>query len=260
MGNPIPGTTAQYGAIGAFVSTEQIYTITPSGPIPIGGSARDSIIANIVFNQSAGHLPPVACITPCLLGDYVFLSYMLFIPTGPTSTKIFVYSFEENNWTVWTLPTTLVQYPPNYCKFPHINGTAALMVPVQNSSATRYIGAFLSNQFGGDAMATYTFRAEIIKPYTQPTTRCVWMTLRDSFNGSATITAAIQATNDNGAVVQAQQSQTVIGTGSGTLMTLRFDVSVTGFRPQLTIFHNTGTGMDITEVVMTGEVEDVVLQ
>jgi hypothetical protein len=103
IGNVFPFTIAQYGGQCAFVAADNIYIITLSGINAIGGTARDAIYADL--NKATG--TPFANITPILNRGYVYLTYMLLIPLvdsfGFALTRVYVYSFDDQNWAAWDL-------------------------------------------------------------------------------------------------------------------------------------------------------------
>lgn len=112
IGNIYPYSIAQYGNSGVFISTDQIYQITPSTTQPIGGSSRDAIMADLALVPN-GQVP-TGCITPAYSLGYVYLVYKLFIPTPSGDTVVYMYSFEDNNWTRLYISDTDVGVP-NVC-------------------------------------------------------------------------------------------------------------------------------------------------
>lgn len=102
IGNVLFFSIAQYGNIGVFVSTDNIYQVSPSTFNTIGGGARDVIMADLA-NANA---TPSAILTPALNQGYVYLCYMLFIPmvdnAGPY-VRVYAYAVEDQNWSRWTM-------------------------------------------------------------------------------------------------------------------------------------------------------------
>lgn len=109
IGNLYPFGTAQYGNMGVLISTEQIYKLEPYNINPIGGTARDAILTDL--NTASG--PVRACIVPMFSFGYIYPIYMLFINQTNTSSIIYIYSFEDNNWVKWTMPTQYVTGLPS---------------------------------------------------------------------------------------------------------------------------------------------------
>jgi hypothetical protein len=96
IGNIYPFGIAQYGNMGIFISFEQIYQITPGGMQPIGGGARDAIIADLAMSTGS---PKSSFDRGFKLGNS-YLIYHLRIPQG-TGTKSWIYSTEDNHWFPW---------------------------------------------------------------------------------------------------------------------------------------------------------------
>ena len=107
VGNVYPTTIAQYGSYGVFVATNDVYQATPSSIAPIGLQARDAIMYDLA--QSAGI--PAAAIVPSYAIQRVYLTYNLFIPLPNGSTRVYVYSFDDANWTSWTLSGVIAGQP-----------------------------------------------------------------------------------------------------------------------------------------------------
>lgn len=97
IGNVYPFSIAQYGSNGIFISNEQIYQMTPSTMQPIGGGARDAIMADLA--KATGS--PKASIDRGWRLGHVYLTYHLRIPLT-NSMRSYVYSLEDNNWSRWT--------------------------------------------------------------------------------------------------------------------------------------------------------------
>lgn len=97
IGNVYPFSVAQYGNLGVFISSEQIYKMTPSQTLPMGGSARDAIMVDLANATSS----PKASLDRGFSLGTPYLMYNLRIPLS-TKTRHYVYGFEDDNWTSWT--------------------------------------------------------------------------------------------------------------------------------------------------------------
>jgi hypothetical protein len=107
IGNVYAASIAQYGDMGIFVSTENIYKISGSALTPIGAGARDAIFADLATTTQ----PPTGVIVPALTLGYTYYVYMLFILTPSGATKCWVYSLEDNNWAPWQMSDVTVGIP-----------------------------------------------------------------------------------------------------------------------------------------------------
>lgn len=98
IGNVLPFSIAQYGPTAAFISTDNIYSLSITNAAAIGGTARDAIFADIAAAVST----PFANIVPIYKNGYVYLQYVILIPfTG--FVRMYIYSFEDKNWSAWDL-------------------------------------------------------------------------------------------------------------------------------------------------------------
>lgn len=95
VGNVQPWSIASYGAFACFVSVEQIYQMGVNSFSDIGGTARDSIMADLAVATGT----PVGSIVPTEALGYVYLTYRISIPLG-TFTRHYLYSFEGKYWEV----------------------------------------------------------------------------------------------------------------------------------------------------------------
>ena len=95
VGNVYPWSISQYGSVGLFIATEQIYQMTVNSFVPVGGGARDAIMADLA-NATAN---PVASIIPDYAYGYIYLTYRISIPLG-TITRHYIYSIEDQNWSI----------------------------------------------------------------------------------------------------------------------------------------------------------------
>ena len=98
IGNVFPWSIAQYGPTAAFVAQDNIYSLSVTNAQPIGGKARDAIMADL----ANAAWPPVANIIPIFKNGYVYLTYMILIPFAGF-VRNYVYSFDDKNWATWDL-------------------------------------------------------------------------------------------------------------------------------------------------------------
>jgi hypothetical protein len=106
IGAVLPFSIAQYGPTAAFIAIDNIYTLGLTSATPIGGTARDAIMADLAAMPSpTGVIQPFANIIPIYKKGYVYLTYKIFIPF-PTFMRVWTYSFEDKNWAPWDLPIT----------------------------------------------------------------------------------------------------------------------------------------------------------
>ncbi len=95
VGSVYPWSISQYGSVGCFIATEQIYQMTVNSFQPIGQGARDAIMADLA--NASGN--PVASVIPDYAYGYIYLTYRISIPLG-TLTRHYLYSIEDQNWTI----------------------------------------------------------------------------------------------------------------------------------------------------------------
>lgn len=99
IGNVYPATIAQYGNFGVFVASDNVYKVSGQASIgAIGGGARDAIMVDLASTQNT----PRAVITPGFQLGFTYLVYLLIIPLPGGGSRIYVYSFEDDNWAMWT--------------------------------------------------------------------------------------------------------------------------------------------------------------
>ncbi len=110
IGNVYPWSIAQYGAIGCFVSAEQIYQMGVASFEAIGGTARDAIMTDL--SRASG--VPVGQLIPFLIFGYTYLLYMISIPLQ-TFTRHYWYSVEDKNWAVVDTQGLLITGRPEQC-------------------------------------------------------------------------------------------------------------------------------------------------
>lgn len=113
IGNVFPWSIAQYGPQGAFVAQDNVYALSITNAEPIGGKARDAIMADLALASFS----PMANIIPIFVNGYVYLTYQILIPIN-SFVRNYVYSFEDKNWAAWdlALPTNpIVPFPQITC-------------------------------------------------------------------------------------------------------------------------------------------------
>lgn len=98
IGNVYPWSICNYGPIGVFVATDDIYELSLGGFQKIGGKSRNAIFTDI-GNAVAS---PIASIFPAYSASYPYLTYMLSIPLANNTSKIWCYFVEDNCWFPWT--------------------------------------------------------------------------------------------------------------------------------------------------------------
>jgi hypothetical protein len=103
IGSVYPYSIAQYGSVGFFVSTEQIYKVSINSFQPIGGGARDAIMADLALASAT----PTATVIPAYAYGFIYLTYRISIPMG-TFTRHYLYSIEDSSWTREDSPNVLV--------------------------------------------------------------------------------------------------------------------------------------------------------
>lgn len=109
IGNVYPWSIAQYGPTAIFISQDNVYSLSVTNAQPIGGTARDAIMADLASATST----PFANILPGYVLGYVYLTYVILIPLG-TFVRKYVYSFEDKNWATWDLAIPGITCAPNY--------------------------------------------------------------------------------------------------------------------------------------------------
>jgi hypothetical protein len=274
VGNVLPDSYGQYGNTTAFVGQDNIYSLSPTALTPIGGNARDAIFADLGLQSQSSSGPAVfGVIAPWLTniapssltepigqanGSYIYLTYMLFIPKGQ-NTRVWVYSFAEQNWIPWTLPNIWVTAKP--CLGAAGIFAGSLVIPGYSfTSGAPGLFAFAPGNYNDTAQgSTYSYRVEDIEPNRFPTVRRVILMYRDL--GPVTITVSVKGVDDNGTVVTGQETVS-FGTSAapGTINTQFVDLQVSCFRPQLSWTKNAGAGnLSIVKATMIGTSEEVTL-
>lgn len=110
IGNVYPWSIAQYGSIGFFISTENIYQMAVNDFEPIGGNARDAIMADLANSV----LNPVGAVISSYAYGYIYLTYQIAIPLQ-NQTNMYFYSIEDKNWGLEVLPNIQVTGKPSVC-------------------------------------------------------------------------------------------------------------------------------------------------
>ena len=102
IGNVYSWSIHSYGSIACFVSVEQIYQMGVSSFEPIGGKARDAIMADLALATGV----PTGAIVPTERLGYIYLTYRISIPIN-TFTRHYWYSIEDKNWMQFDTPRLL---------------------------------------------------------------------------------------------------------------------------------------------------------
>jgi hypothetical protein len=110
IGNVFPWSIAQFGSIGFFVATDNVYLMSINSFEPIGAGARSAIMTDLA-NATAN---PVASVVDRYASGFVYLRYELCIPLG-TFTRVYSYSIEDKNWMVEDLDGVIVTGRPSVC-------------------------------------------------------------------------------------------------------------------------------------------------
>jgi hypothetical protein len=98
IGNVFPFSIAQYGPNCCFIAEDNVYALNVTSANPIGGATRDAIFADLAAATAA----PFANIAPIIENGFVYLTYLLLIPLAGF-VRMYVYSFDEKNWSPWDL-------------------------------------------------------------------------------------------------------------------------------------------------------------
>jgi hypothetical protein len=270
-------TSAQYGSTAVIISSDNIYSIQAFNLQAIGGGARDQILFDLGIASGtsrgaadgralsfgvmapffASTVIPDTTFTSANLTNnesFVFLNYMLFLNIG-NNCKVWIYSFDDNNWTNFILPNINVTAKPTVIQYS--NSEMVLMVPFRDTqSGATGIGRFspiLFNDVGQGS--SHSFKVEDVFINYQPTIRRVILTYRDM--GPANVTATVTGTDDNGNVVTASTQVAIGSVGApGILKTAFADLSISCFRPQLTISRAAAGGVvSLSTVTMIGRLD-----
>lgn len=142
IGNIWPFCAAQFGSLGVFVSTENVYQLTVSSFEAIGTkvieqinqdlsnsvsswNSNDNVPANLALGGSGLQNPPCASIVPRLNNGYIYPCYMLCIPLGNPplggpgtsqciGTAVWIYDFLDKSWTRFSHNNQEFTTAPNY--------------------------------------------------------------------------------------------------------------------------------------------------
>jgi hypothetical protein len=109
IGSVYPFSIAQYGSIGAFISTEQIYKVSINSFEEIGGTARDAIMGDLAQASNT----PVGSIIPNYAYGFIYLTYRISIPLNNSFTRHYLYSIEDKNWAIEETPGQIVSGRPS---------------------------------------------------------------------------------------------------------------------------------------------------
>lgn len=136
-----------------------------------------------------------------------------------------------------------------------------LFVPTELvAGGNSFIGAFSASNYNDiNASSSYSYRMEDVMSGRVPTVRRVIVVYRNL--GVATLTVTISGTDDNGAPQSVSATNTIGNVlADNTLATSFFDVQLSVFRPQITLFRPANGGpVSIISTRMIGEVEEVSL-
>jgi hypothetical protein len=103
IGNVFPWSVAFYGPIGMFIAAENIYKLGVADFEPIGGTARDAIMADLALASGV----PTAQIVPTENLGYIFTTYRISIPLN-TFTRVYLYDVEKKHWhPPWDTPNLI---------------------------------------------------------------------------------------------------------------------------------------------------------
>lgn len=129
VGNIYPYTVCQYGSVGAFASTENIYLVQNYQFSQIGGNSRDAIMTDLSSYFSiptqaslvagfAGAPQPIMAIVPGYANRSIYLTVQLILPSlgfpnGGGPTRIYQYSIENQSWEQFDIAPTVTGRPFN---------------------------------------------------------------------------------------------------------------------------------------------------
>lgn len=100
IGNVFPGLISSYGSIGMFVDYENVYQVSLYSFEPVGGTARDAIIADL--QNATG--TPYGGFADQVVAGYVWLTYHICIPLAG-GMKEWVYDLEQKSWQPFFVST-----------------------------------------------------------------------------------------------------------------------------------------------------------
>jgi len=198
-------------------------------------------------------------VNPGTYMPYPFFTYMLFIRIPGNNTRIWIYNLEDRSWIRWTIPNLWVTARPIIAPAGTVTGNAIMLIPWQTATGTG-IGAFVTSNFNDPIQgSSYAYRIEDVDINRYPTVRRVILTYRDL--GKATITVTLTGTNDNAQIVSNSVTIFIGNTvPTNTLITRLVDLTLSAFRPQLSISRAANGGpVSITRATILGESEEVTL-
>jgi len=97
IGSVYPWSIANYGPIGIFIATDDVYELSLGGFKKIGGRSRNAIFHDIGMAVSA----PTASIFPAWSATYPYVTYMLEIVLAGGIVHDWLYFVEDDCWMLW---------------------------------------------------------------------------------------------------------------------------------------------------------------
>lgn len=95
VGNYFAGALASYGDLSTFVAINDVYSFDGSGMTPIGGKAKNAILADL----NAASSQVCSNMFGSLNNGIDYLSYWLAIPmNSDTTTSLWIYHYDEQAW------------------------------------------------------------------------------------------------------------------------------------------------------------------
>lgn len=99
IGNVYPWSAVNYGPVGFFIATDDIYELSLGGFQKIGGLARNAIYVDLANATGS----PIASLFPAFSAGYPYLTYMLSIPLAGNVQKHWCYFVEDTAWMPWSM-------------------------------------------------------------------------------------------------------------------------------------------------------------
>lgn len=109
IGNVLPFSVANYGPVGMFISSDDIYNISLGGFQKASSGSRTDIMSDINNASST----PIASMIPRLSNNYIYLMYVLCIPMG-SDTKFWIYSLDDHSWAPCLKKNCFVTAAPHF--------------------------------------------------------------------------------------------------------------------------------------------------